>query len=235
MLIHRDTLRAALLATTKEDSRYFLHAVQVRPDGTVVATNGHMLVTVRDSHTIPDEDFPRMANTGVFVTSPTEPVCLPVPLAEKLIAATQKKGTTPVLACVQIGQDAAGGIFATATDLETSLSSPLPTGDNAPRFPTTVDRSMVSEDRPHLSVKFSACYLAALVKAAGILYGKHPYDGVVEFQIPTEPKYQATRTVSTAEDGTPITEPTGEILAQIRVVITGPERTLDGVLMPVRP
>ena len=234
MLIHRDTLRAALLATTKEDSRYFLHAVQVRPDGTVVATNGHLLFMVRDGHTWPDEDFPRRPDAPVFDTSPTEPVCLPVPLAEKLIAATQKKGTTPVLTCVQIGQDAAGGIFATATDLETSLSSPLPTGAGAPQFPT-VDRVLVPADRPHLTVKLSACYLAALVKAAGMLYGKHPYGGVVEFQIPTEPKYQATRTVSTAEDGTPITEPTGEILAQVRIVITGPERTLDGVLMPVRP
>jgi len=217
MLIHRDTLRTALLATTEEDSRYFLNAVQVRPDGTVVATNGHLLLQVRDAHTIPDEDFPQRPNTGVFAQSPTDPVCLPVPLVEKLIAATQKKGRLPMLACVQVGQDAAGGIFATATDLETSLSSPLPTGTDRPRFPP-FDRALIPADRPHLTIRLSACYLATLAKAAGLLYGKHLYGGIVEFQIPTEPQYQ----------------PTGVIRSQVRVIITGPERTLDGVLMPTQ-
>lgn len=231
MIIHRDTLKVALLATTADASRYYLDAVQVHPDGRVVSTNGHMLLVVRDTNAQPDGDFPQPPHTVPFATTPDVAVCIPAPLALKLIAATAKKSTIPILACVQVGLNADGAPFATATDLDTALSSPLPHGPDAPRFPK-FEHVLVPADRPHLSVTFSGTYLVALAKAAALI-NKDALGGTVEFQIPTETKYQQTRTV-TPEQGDPFTEPTGQINAQVRIVIAGPERTLEGVLMPVR-
>lgn len=219
MLIHRDTLKAALLAVDTAPSRYFLHAVQVQPDGRVVATNGHVLLIAKATHQFADADFPH-AQQLTFDHSPTTPVCIPTVICEKLIAGTPKKLTIPVLGYVQVGVTAAPAeTFAAATDLETSVVKVLDTGDTAPRFPT-FDKVLVSEDRPHLTLQLSADYLVLLAKAAKLVYGKHQYGGVVELQIPTEPEHNER----------------GTIVSQVRVVIRGGggETEVEGVIMPVR-
>lgn len=58
MIVRRTLLKAALAATTKDDTRYYLSAVQVTPDGTVEATDGHLAVRLREPDAAPAEDYP---------------------------------------------------------------------------------------------------------------------------------------------------------------------------------
>src|SRR5206468_12869383 len=126
MIIRREALKAVLQATTADDTRYYMDGVQIRPDGTIAGTNGHVAFVAADKAPYQDEDFPQ---TDPPYQGPIEqPVLVSKATAEALIAATAKKAKTiPILTAIQVGKNGTcGGGIAVATDLELPRVARLP-------------------------------------------------------------------------------------------------------------
>ncbi len=229
MIIKRTALKAALVATTDERSRYFLHAVRIHPDGTVEATDSHMLIRIKDRHPAVDADFPQLPGVGEITGTFKRPILIPADLTERLIAATPKKHTIPILTSIQVGTDKDARRLALATDLQVPCVANLEPCNTTQTFPRT-DRVMVQDgQRPQMvTLTLSAAMLAALVKIATTL-GRAKSENAVTFEIPTGPEYQDTRQ---DEGGTQV--PTGRITSSVRITMTGDDCDLEGVIMPCR-
>lgn len=237
MIIRRDALRAALVATTKDDSRYFLHSVKVHSDGMLEATDGNMLMRVRDKYPQKDEEYPRCPNTAEEIIGCLTSILLPVPLAEKLMAALPKKATIPILNAVQIGlRD--GKRIGVATDLEVPCVVDLEPANTDTHFPTT-DRVHVAEGQrtPVIRLTLTAEMLTRLAKIATTV-GRAKALNAITFEIPLDPLYQGTRPAEGYDGTRPSTPedrvPDGNIASQIRVTIAGEDCSVEGVVMPCR-
>lgn len=231
MIIRRETLKAVLSATTANETRYNLDAVQIQLDGSVVATDGHVLLVAKEHDPHKDEDFP-VKDITEFKGSPDKPVLLPRSLAEKLIAALPKRSAVPILDAVQVSTDGEAGSVISATDLEVPYVVRLPKDDNGQRFPAYA-HILPAADRPALTVRLAVNVLQAVIKAATAVQGrKTTTGGVITFQIPTAPEHQG-RKPGTGVDDVP-REPDGIVIAGIGVQTKGDEVDVTGVIMPCR-
>lgn len=213
MIIRRETLKAVLPATSKDDSRLFTQSILIEPDGLIVATNGHVLLTAKDRSPFDPADFP--SGRGVNTNSPEKAVLIEGTAAERLIAATPKKTTIPILAAVRVGQDEKGP-FATATDLTIPATVDLQAvdGPDAPRFPDW-RRVMpkAAEDRATVKVCLGVPVLEVLIKAAKAASAQRGNGPFITFEIPTAG---------------------GVCLTPISVTINGADVVVDGCIMPGR-
>lgn len=215
MIIRREALKAALAATTTDDTRYFLNAVQVRPDGTVAATDGHVAFIAKEAHppaqanggAYPDDDFPIVPGAETH-GSITVPVLVDSDIAKRLIAGTAKKATIPVLACVQFSQNNDGAV-AVSTDLQVPCVVHIK--DAGQTFPA-IERVMPAEDKPSIKVCLSNAVLESLLKASKAIQGRKMIQ-TITFSVPTD---QTT------------------CVSAIRVGMTSDEVHVDGVIMPCR-
>jgi hypothetical protein len=207
MIIRREALKACLVATDAHETRYNLDAVQVLPDGRLVATDGHLLLVARDKEPMKDEDFPSK-DVPAFKGSPKTPVALPKAVVLKLIAAMPKGGTIPILGATQVGTNG-NGAYAVATDLETPLVATLPAPDAFPDWPKVVPPA----NRKHLTLILTGTMLQQLAKAAAAVNGKY-----VRLELPIDKKHHDERTIVDA----------------VRVVISGDEVDIEGAAMPCR-
>jgi len=220
MIISRALLKSVLPATSGEDNtRYYLSAVHVHPDGMVEATDATILVRARDPYPQLDDDYPTKDLPAV--TSPEKPVLLPVPIISKLLAAMPKKSTFPILRAAQIGVTAEGKIQARATDLDVPMIADI-TEAQSHQWPMT-DRVMIKDgDRPVVKLILSAAMLTRLAKIATEA-GTRNGDNAVTLEIPEE----STAAYRQVIKG--IVQP--EIISAVRFT-TGSTIKVEGVVMP---
>lgn len=182
MIIKREAIAAALNAVTTNLTQYFLSAVQITPDHRVVASNGHILIIVRDTMPYADEDFP----TDIAMTPITASVLLDAVSAERLLKGTPKRSKIPILGAVKVGRDGiASSVFATTTtDLDVPTVIRVP--DNDHQFPNW--ERVIPTPKAVVSVSFSTGYLRALCKAADAIQGKGTVGNsqTLTFAIPTD-------------------------------------------------
>ena len=190
MIVRKETLQAVLPATTKDDTRYFLKAILVEPNGRCIATNGHIMLLATDEHPEPDAEYP--AKGGLipeFKGSPDVGVLLPGDVAEGLIKAMPqgKRSSIPILHGVQISTNGDEGYTVVATDLESVRTGHLQANGKDQTFPK-YERVLVPADRPHLKVCLSTEVLKALIKSAEAACDTKLT--TITFEIPTETKHQ---------------------------------------------
>ena len=225
MLIRRESLQAALAATTSDDTQYTLDAVQIQPDGMVVATDGAILLLVRERARFKDEDFPTR-DVPAYHGDPAGPVLVPAEVCRRLIAGTPKIAKLlPVLGCVQLAANGTeGGATLAATTLEVPTVVTI-AADDGKRFPAW-ERVLPKADRPTVALVLGVSVLEALLKAAKAAAGaggKGQKPVAIWFDVPTSAK-----DVQAAEG-----KPT-QVVSAVGVSFGGGDVTVTGVVMPCR-
>ncbi len=184
MIIRRETLQAALAATTSDNSRYFLNAVQAEPaHNRVVATNGHILLIATDNAAYKDEDFPQVPGAG-FHGDPAGPVTLDADICKGMIAAMPKRPTLAILATAQLSVNGSPEtVTLAATDLQAPRVATINTAD-AGRFPAW-ERVMPTGEA--ITMCLAVDVLEQLIKASKAVGSKH-----ITFDVPTKHTNVAT-------------------------------------------
>ncbi len=229
MIIRRSVLQAVLPATTDSDRRYSLDAVNVRPDGTVEATNGSIAILARDKSPIDDADFPIVAGSE-FKGNPAGNILIPTAIVKSMIAAMPKRSPIPVLAALQLGANGSetGSAFVSATDLQAPRVAHI-TNDGT--FPA-IDRVIPAADKAGtVDVFFAVDVLETICRAARAVSasGKKSKAPIVRFAIPTA---KGDR-ISLTKDGEKTGE-AGEVSTAVRVTYSGPDVDLVIAAMPCR-
>jgi hypothetical protein len=219
MIIKRAVLKAALAVTTQNEKGYTLSSIQIRPDGTVAATNGSAALIVTDREPFTEEDFPRSDGDGggrvaPFTGNPTTPILLEAAQALQLIKIMPTKARIPILAAVQLSTNGAeGGAVCSATDLSAAVVVHVTAEQNGGRFPS-LDKVWPAVDRPEVSVCLSVTMLQDLIAAAKAIESAH-----ITFGIPPN-DVSAERAVTSV----------------IRITVGGSRSriSIEGVAMPCR-
>lgn len=264
MIIRRQTLEAILQAVQTKDDTHRLDRIEIRPDGSVTGTDGHVLLTGKEHARFPDEDFPQTAGAH-YSGDATTPILIPTPEVKQLLKTAQTKGgkrgrTIPILGCVQVGMNG-DGAFAAATDLQSSTTVRVhgPDKANGGPYPSWDKGIIPPKDRPALELCMSSEVLRALADAAEKAESSaKEAGGVVYLYIPTEKHYQGDREsdhafdgdeqngrgCSCGEDHTGWTQSNkhwhkvaggnGQIVSAMRVEIRGREVKIEGAAMPCR-
>lgn len=214
MIIRREALASALAATTPDDSRYFLNAVQIRQNGDVIATDGHIALIVHDTAPMAAADFPIVPGAD-FHGEPSKAVIVPFETCKRLIAATQKgKRALPILTGVQVGRNGAEGVTVlAATDLSVPAVAILQPDPHALTFPD-IDRVVPAVDPARIRVSLSVSVLESLIKAAKAI-GEGNRTQTITLQLPAADK-------------------TNAIAGAMRVEMKGADLTVTGAVMPCR-
>lgn len=178
MIIRRETLQAALAATTADNTRYFLNAVQAEPaTHRVVATNGHILLIATDNHPMDDADFPVIAGAE-FHGSPEGRIVLDADICKGMIATMPKKTPIPILKAAQLSVNGSPStVTLAATDLQAPRVATINTADTR-QFPA-YERVMPTGDS--LPMCLAIDVLEQLIKAAKAVGSKH-----ITFDVPTK-------------------------------------------------
>lgn len=207
MIIRRETLQAALAATTPDDTRYYLNCVQADPaQNRVVATNGHILIIATDRWPMADADFPAVAGAE-FHGSPEGPVCLDADVCRSMIATMPKKHSIDILKAAQLSVNGSPTTLTfAATDLKAPRVATIDTKD-AGQFPA-IDRIMPKADRPELALCLAVDVLESLLKATKAIGAR-----TITFGIPTEKT---------------------EVLTSVGVTMKGADVTVTGLAMPCK-
>lgn len=220
MIIRREVLRAALAVTSSPDRGYLLSSVQIRPGGSVAATNGHCALVVTDREPWPDSDYPSKG-TAPYKGDPSGPVLLPAEQAEQLIKGTAKRSPIPILACIQLSTNGEeGGVVYSATDLAAAVVAHVASDQSSGRFPD-IEKVWPDKDRPEVSLTLTVAMLKDLIKATEAVNDRK--DRSITFLIPTKAGVDKDHVVVEA----------------IRVRMSGRGAggaglTIDGVVMPCR-
>lgn len=119
IILERHHLAAA--AFCGDEGRYQISQINVKPDGTVEATNGHYAIRVPASR-YPGSDFPDVEGRGGPLSGP---VMIPAETAKATEKALPKKSTIPILSCAYVGNGGGSAKIAT-TDLETPIVRTAP-------------------------------------------------------------------------------------------------------------
>ena len=253
MIIRRETLKALLPITANEDSRYFLQAIQVQPDGRIMATDGHLLLVATDAHPGVDEDFPCSPGTEPFTASPTGSVLIGREIVERILAAMPKKqqryGRMPILETAQLAQGA-GDATITATDLTASCRIYLPQDDT--RFPQVQQILDKLQDRPEVTVHLGVPVLELLIKAAKAIGTttialRVSTDPATQGNLPLDHGFIFNGAASCVDDETTCDHegcrrtkgkhtggPNGVTVAEVGVQMAKDGITLSGVAMPCK-
>ena len=216
MIIRGEALKACLVATDPHETKYNLDAVQLQPDGRVVATDGHLLLVAKETEPFKDEDFPSK-DVQAFTGSPKIPVVVPKAIVQKLLAAMPKGAPIPILGAIQVGMNGKRP-YAVATDLETPLVAKLPDPKDA-RFPEHWPKVLPKKGGPHVTVIFTGKMLQQIARAAAAI-GNARTGGYVRMEIPLP-----------GQEGPAKHEP---IMDAVRIVLPGDEVEIEGAAMPCR-
>lgn len=254
MILRAEALKAALACVTGGHEKFFIQGIHVCPDGTVEATDGHVLVRVKDPSPFPDADFPSKG-VAPFKGNPEKAVTVPASHLKGLLAIVPKKTPIPILQAVQLSTNGEeGGVNISATNLETPTIAHIEASDTELPFPN-VENVMVSADRPALSVTFSVEALKSMIQAAeAVQRGRKPVTQFITVHIPTEEQYQGRKDDDTAnghafdpDNGARSGQckvcgdtryyhqsPDGVISSPMRFEVKGLDLTIEGVVMPCR-
>lgn len=224
MMIRREALNAALAATTADDTRYYLHAVQVVPDQhAVVATNGHILLIAKDTAPQLNEDYPLVPGAP-FNSSPTVPVLIAADTVRSIIAAMPKKSLLPILGCAQLSTNGTPQTFTlSATNLSAPCVATIDTSANGAggtsNFPN-YERVMPKADRQSINVCMAVDVLEDLIKAAKAIKASAKNGGApkITFNVPTGK--------ADTQDGA--------VISALGISMIGETVTVTGAAMPCR-
>lgn len=223
MIIRRETLNAALPATTHDDTRYFLSKVQITPSGEVRATDGHIAIIAKDRHRLPDEDFPIVPGAP-FHGDPSSPVLVDATTIKRLTAGTPKgkRMPIPVLCGIQISRNGSDHTFTlAATDLKAPVVATVETV-NGENFPT-LERVFPAADKVGtVPMVLSVEVLENLLKCAKAVQGAKRFQAI-RFEVPIG---RRDRFIA---DGK-----LGMVSSAIRVTVEGEETEVVAVVMPCR-
>lgn len=183
MIIKREALKAAAVGTTDKEKRWpAMHAVQIRPDGTIAATDGRVALVVSDQAVFKDADFP-VKGVPLYKGNPAAAILLPASHVDRLIKAMPKRSPIPILSTVQLTMNGDGGAVVSATDLDVPCTVHLPAVE--PHSFPQVERAFPKADRPSVTVRLAIDVLETLIKSAKAIGA-----GQIELTLPTEPQYQ---------------------------------------------
>mgnify|MGYP001608434969 CR=1 FL=1 len=232
MIIRRETLQAVLPATASGDTRYSLHAINVRPDGTVEATDGHIAIQAREKGRLPDEDFPIVPGVESFHGNPDGNVLIPVDVVKAMLGTMPKKTTLPILHAVQLAKKGTeGAATITATDLQAPRVAKIDPSA-AGQYPS-IDRVMPAADKPDtVELLLAADVLEVLCKAARAVGApeKSAKAPILRFVVPFG---ASDRQKIGRHDGQePNVRPLGEVISAVRVTVVGPDVELTIAAMP---
>jgi len=229
MIIRRSTLKAVLPAAVDKDkdARYALNKIEVRPDGRVTGTNGHLLISIVERYPFPDADYPT-AGLPEFHGNPPAAITIDLPIVETLIKTAPKRSVIPIIAeGIQLGQNSEGAYVA-STDLQSQTVIRLPQGEKAGRFFSNWDQSVPAADEPAIHLTLGAKLLQILCKAALAINDRN---ASITFAIRTDPKHQTQVPGATNDDPR---APTGVYNDAVRVELGGTDHTAYGAIMPMR-
>ena len=180
----------------------------------MVSTNGHVLILAKDTAPFDDADFPQGPHT--FTGTPTAPVPVPSAIVKRLIAATPKKTTIPVLQGVQVSKNGSdNSAVLTATDLQVPVSVTItPDGETFPAY----DRVLPKPDRAVVSIRLGVPVLEVLLKSAKALDARS-----IVLSLPTDKEYH--------DKGTP-----GAVVSAITATTRSTDSGIEvlAVAMPMR-
>jgi hypothetical protein len=208
---HRQQLAAALVATSTKPYHPNMRGVQVRPDGSVAATDSHMAVIVKQTHAADAADFPIVPN-GSEMGPLTGPAFVETDTAKRLIAGADAKSPIPILHTVRIGTTPDGRTEAHATDLRAPVVATIPEPSGA-TFPNLAPVYQATEHQPTVRLVLSRVMLEHLAKIAKTIATNPNGMHAVTFDVPT--------------DGP-------EVLTAVRVTMRSSDFEVDGVVMPCR-
>ena len=243
MIIRREAFKALSAVTGKDDTRYSLSKIQIRPDGSIAATDGYIALVATDKNPMSDTDFPSAGippNHG----NPDTAVLLSVDVATRLVAATPKgeRHSIPVLAGIQVAKNSDGSTYAAATDLTVPMAARID-HDKTEQFPN-VDSLMPPASRKTRTVILAGNVLAKLVKAAAAISrpGLSTRRGAVRFEIPISKECysrnhvdECARSQAGADMNTECTcDGTGNLETAIKVTINGEDIEITGIVAPCR-
>ena len=187
MILNARLLKAVAQVVTAEDTRYFLHALQVNPDGRVVATNGHALLIGKAIHKTDPADFPTKGLPDER-TPISKPTLLSKPILDTLLKVLPSgKRALDILKSVFVAERTVDGkpqAYAAATNLETPVVAPLDLDGTFPNF----ERVLVKPNHKHVSVTLGAELLMSLCRAALEVGGDNKSGAAITFEVPTDPK-----------------------------------------------
>ena len=163
MLIHKRILAVLRFATTPDDTRYALNSYGLGPDGSICATDGHLMLYSEKPADAPPEDFPVLPNP--FDVGSTVAVVLPVDAADAAVRAIKKTQSIPVLDHIAVAP--ANGdphvLRVAATDLNTPFDTTVHSEGQFPAW-----RKVVPTKEPTLTVHLGADMLIAIGRAAKV-------------------------------------------------------------------
>lgn len=216
MLLHKSIIQALTVATA-DDSRYALAGIHVDPDGTAIATDGHMMLYTRKPATIPADDYPSTPSTSTAPIDAGGSVAgQTIPIDALTQAAKHVRTRQPMTAYDHVAVTPNDtGIRVVAIDKSGAVSDQHvdPLEGSFPQW----DRVLPKGART-MRVRFSARILADLAKAAKAVGGKGDASAVLfEF----------------TEEGN--TEPEKGYHDGVGVKIDSPDGLdIAGVIMPMR-
>jgi hypothetical protein len=231
MLIKREVLESVLPACTSDDSRYYLTAVQIQPDGTVEATDGHIALRAKGKHDCEDADFPIVPGAPELQEI-AKPILVGRETVKRLIAGTPKRATIPVLTEIRVGQDGADPVLL-STDLTVPVIIRVRT-DEQGKFPNL--DPVFPKDRPELHLRLGLNVLEHLCKAMKAAYkGEHGGRGrepSIVLYVPTEDQYRKQDRTAHEAAAKGETVYTNQIISGVRVAVQSSDVDLRGVVMP---
>lgn len=215
MIIRREALASALAAVTDDDTRYALGSVQIRQNGDVAATDGHVALIVHDDRPMDTADFPDVAGADIHGELARD-VSVPAATCKRLISATAKgKRAIPVLTGVRVGRNGADGVSVlAATDLAVPAVAILQVDPHAQAFPDLA-RVMPAADDTRVRLSMSVEVLESLIRAAKAIGAGKRFQ-TINFQLPAA------------------SEKTHAIETTIRIEIKGADCSIVGAAMPCR-
>lgn len=190
ILLDRVQLAGALACVSKNEDRYVLQAINIRPTD-VEASNGHVLVRIPHAGADVNE-FPLVE--GAPTEAPDAPFLLPADLAAAVLKTLPRKQTLPILEYAKVGTRKESVIVAT-TDMNTASapSARLPEG----AFPNA-DRVLLKRSKPLFALRISELErLCKVGKASGMgtpvlmFYTPKDQDSAIRVDIPLGDARQA--------------------------------------------
>jgi len=155
----------------KDGLRYGINGVLVRPDGSIVATDGHRLIVYTPKGVPPNEDSPKIEGVSNDADAPElEPFVLPVEACKTIGKALPRKSHLPILALAQVdtaATNANGCATIGVTDLENpQVFKPAKIEGSFPRYENVIPKP----ENELAFVAFSVDYLISIgqtLKAQG--------------------------------------------------------------------
>jgi hypothetical protein len=221
---------AVVHAASTDETRLVLNGVLIGPDGSTVATDGHILAEISPCTEFDEADFPMREGAAPAWTPEGEGVVVPAEVCKKAAKLpSKKKFHLPILNAIQLCKNGNGPEFM-ATDLDTeSRAAFRPLEGPFPNYRQVIPRNL---DEAKIRIGFSVAVLEKAIKIAKEFSEDAPQNTTMEFFL-FDPKKAVVVKVRTGWQHrglqfviAPDVEPEGGAVQN--------DRTCDIVTMPMR-